>query len=185
MLMGRPERIHRKVLRKVKKNFVTVTLVGGLVAAVGTEAVSAEETGAATGNEVGPADDDGLVDDTEAPVGEDDGVGEGEKVPEEDSSTTGDEDNNDALMQARTQDEAVVVQDEEVVANEKTITVPEVPERPEGTRRATIIHTNDIHGRINHQGESDYDLGMGHIKSIAEAYRELSDEVILLDAGDA
>lgn len=185
MLMGRPERIHRKVLRKVKKNFVTVTLVGGLVAAVGTEAVSAEETGAATGNEVGPADDDGLVDDKEAPVGEDDGVGEGEKVPEEDSSTPGDEDNNDALMQARTQDEAVVVQDEEVVANEKTITVPEVPERPEGTRRATIIHTNDIHGRINHQGESDYDLGMGHIKSIADAYRELSDEVILLDAGDA
>lgn len=183
--MGRPERIHRKVLRKVKKNFVTVTLVGGLVAAVGTEAVSAEETGAATGNEVGPADDDGLVDDKEAPVGEDDGVGEGEKVPEEDSSTPGDEDNNDALMQARTQDEAVVVQDEEVVANEKTITVPEVPERPEGTRRATIIHTNDIHGRINHQGESDYDLGMGHIKSIADAYRELSDEVILLDAGDA
>lgn len=185
MLMGRPERIHRKVLRKVKKNFVTVTLVGGLVAAVGTEAVSAEETGAATGNEVGPADDDGLVDDKEAPVGEDDGVGEGEKVPEEDSSTPGDEDNNDALMQARTQDEAVVVQDEEVVVNEKTITVPEIPERPEGTRRATIIHTNDIHGRINHQGESDYDLGMGHIKSIADAYRELSDEVILLDAGDA
>lgn len=185
MLMEGPERIHRKVLRKVKKNFVTVTLVGGLVAAVGTEAVSAEETGAATDNEVGAADDDGLVDDKEAPVGEDDGVGEGEKVPEEDSSTPGDEDNNDALMQARTQDEAVVVQDEEVVANEKTITVPEVPERPEGTRRATIIHTNDIHGRINHQGESDYDLGMGHIKSIADAYRELSDEVILLDAGDA
>lgn len=162
MLMGRPERIHRKVLRKVKKNFVTVTLVGGLVAAVGTEAVSAEETGAATGNEVGPADDDGIADDEVKLVdegegedeealsdeGEGEGEEEGEEVPEEDSSTPGDEDNNDALMQARTQDEAVVV-------NEETVTVPEVPERPEGTRRATIIHTNDIHGRINHQGESD------------------------------
>ena len=171
---------------------MTVTLVGGLVAAVGTEAVSAEETGAAAGNEAGAVDDDGLVNDKETTVGEDVGEEEGEEVPEEDSSTPGDEDNNDELMQAQTQDEEVVVQgeevvvqDEEVVVNEETVTVPEVPERPEGTQRATIIHTNDIHGRINHQGESDYDLGMGHIKTIADAYRELSDEVILLDAGDA
>lgn len=187
MLMGGPERIHRKVLRKVKKNFVTVTLVGGLVAAVGSEAVSAEETEVATENEVESTAEDGIVDDEEALV--DDGAGSGEAENEEalveESSTTGDEANDDELMQAQTQDEEVVVQDEEDVANEKTITVPEVPERPEGTRRATIIHTNDIHGRINHQGESDYDLGMGHIKSIADAYRELSDEVILLDAGDA
>ncbi len=185
--MGGPERIHRKVLRKVKKNFVTVTLVGGLVAAVGSEAVSAEETEVATENEVESTAEDGIVDDEEALV--DDGAGSGEAENEEalveESSTTGDEANDDELMQAQTQDEEVVVQDEEDVANEKTITVPEVPERPEGTRRATIIHTNDIHGRINHQGESDYDLGMGHIKSIADAYRELSDEVILLDAGDA
>lgn len=53
-----------------------------------------------------------------------------------------------------------------------------------GTGRATIVHTNDIHGRIDYQGETDVDHGIAYIDSVANYFRQASDEFILLDAGD-
>lgn len=210
MLKHNPETIHRKVLRKVKKQFVTVTLAGGLVAALGTQAVAAEESGAAIPNlddsavavdntaapaedvaapeetpvEEAPVEDTSTeevpVDDTAAPVEET----PTEEAPVDDAATPeeapAEEPVDDTAAPEDTTEEEVTPEDEVPAP-----VIPETPERPEGTRRATIIHTNDLHGRTVRAGESDYDLGLGYIKSIADAYRELSDEVILLDAGDA
>lgn len=208
MLKHNPERIHRKVLRKAKKHFVTVTLAGGLVGLVGTQAVSAAETNGNDSGEgvVSTQDDstsnvevtvsfntdnnDGQSTPNDQPGDVQPGTGEGQSGANvETTQVTGsvDQRQNDGATSESSNEEQILPSQEPSVSDNdyQPVTIPEVPDRPEGTRRATIVHTNDLHGRISRAGESDYDLGMGYIKSIADAYRELSDEVILLDAGDA
>lgn len=199
MLKHSPERVHRKVLRKAKKHFVTVTLAGGLVAALGAQSVSANEGEAVvpgvdetvTGD-VGDPVDEPVVDDVdggevETPTVDDVDSGEVE-TPTVDDVDTGDAESPVDTNEGDTDTDDSDISDDTTLENDGEVAplaIPETPERPEGTRRATIIHTNDIHGRIHRGGESEFDLGLGYIKSIADAYRELSDEVILLDAGDA
>lgn len=51
--------------------------------------------------------------------------------------------------------------------------------------RATIVHTNDIHGRmVPGDGDNDDVMGLGLIHGIYDHYVEQSDEVILVDSGD-
>lgn len=57
-------------------------------------------------------------------------------------------------------------------------------EGTESTHRATIIHTNDMHGRMMEQGEDEEELGLAFIHGVYEHFQTESDEVILVDSGD-
>lgn len=50
---------------------------------------------------------------------------------------------------------------------------------------ATIVHTNDMHGRMLEAGVTDDDLGLAFVHGVYDYYQEASDEAILLDVGDA
>lgn len=172
--MARQERVCRKVLRKVKKHFVAVTVTGGLVGGViNTQVVQAEEA----------VNKDTVVDTEQiTPVTDE------ENKPEDTSSKVDQTDQQN--------EEAPSLNQEEQVSEPKTravedTTTQETDSKTDTTdkakkpyRRATILHTNDIHGRISYQGDSRYDMGFANIKTIADKYRELADEFIMIDAGD-
>ena len=263
------EGVHRKVLRKVKKHFVAVTLSGLVLAGISAQDVQAQEGQASDGSNLGQ----GLASD-QAPEGSDDEVlatlsqaddqgqsalnvsaaeGEGaddqvtassaesgqalanpepdqgvsdqepgqaadpgQAVSDQDQASQGqaDDQGQEAASNPVAEGESSEGETEETPSQDQTadsdadqgqdqessvqaeaspevsldhapnLKLPPVPERPAGTRRATIGFTNDLHGRITRQGESDYDMGLGHIKTIFDAYRQLADEFLLLDAGD-
>jgi 2',3'-cyclic-nucleotide 2'-phosphodiesterase (5'-nucleotidase family) len=52
-------------------------------------------------------------------------------------------------------------------------------------RRATIVHTNDIHGRmIPGDGGNEDVQGLAFVHGVFDHYSEISDETILVDSGD-
>ena len=153
----------------------------GQAAGQGQE-VSDQEPGQAT--DQGQADDQGQ-EAASSPVAE----GQGSQTTEGESSEEGTEEGpsqDQATDQGQDQESPVQAEASPEVSldHAPNLKLPPVPERPAGTRRATIGFTNDLHGRITRQGESDYDMGLGHIKTIFDAYRQLADEFLLLDAGD-
>ncbi|EKU93857.1 5'-nucleotidase C-terminal domain-containing protein [Alloiococcus otitis] len=266
------EGVHRKVLRKVKKHFVAVTLSGLVLAGISAQDVQAQEGQASDGSNLGqglasdqtpegsddevlanlsqaqaddqaqgvlnaPASDEGEVTDDQvtaspAESGQalanpepDQGVSDqepgqaadrGQEVSDQDQASQGqaDDQGQEAASNPVAEGESSEGETEETPSQDQTadsdadqgqdqespvqaeaspevsldhapnLKLPPVPERPAGTRRATIGFTNDLHGRITRQGESDYDMGLGHIKTIFDAYRQLADEFLLLDAGD-
>lgn len=264
------ESVHRKVLRKVKKHFVAVTLSGLVLAGISAQDVQAQEGQASDGSNLGqglasdqapegptdevlanlsqaqaddqaqgelnaPASDEGEVTDDQvtaspAESGQalanpepDQGVSDqepgqaadrGQEVSDQASQGQADDQGQEAASNPVAEGESSEGETEETPSQDQTadsdadqgqdqespvqaeaspevsldhapnLKLPPVPERPAGTRRATIGFTNDLHGRITRQGESDYDMGLGHIKTIFDAYRQLADEFLLLDAGD-
>ena len=190
--MFKQERVHRKVLRKVKKQFVTVTVLGGLVG-LGAQAVSAQE-------EVENQSTESATTDKLAPEEANDQTHEEALVELEAQVTPNNKSEVEEvtpLTEADTVDtQAVSTLTEEI--NEKAETDKEKASNQEETkpaknkdnkekkkyRRATIMHTNDFHGRLSAKGDSRYDLGFAHVKTLADKYRELADEFIMVDAGD-
>ena len=51
------------------------------------------------------------------------------------------------------------------------------------SEKLIILHTNDMHGRIEEDRENDV-MGMAYLKTIIDDFRENYDNVMLLDAGD-
>lgn len=259
------EGVHRKVLRKVKKHFVAVTLSGLVLAGISAQDVQAQEGQASEESDLGqglaldqapegptdevfatlsqgpaadqaqsalttPASDEGEAADDQVTANQADSAlanqedqevsdqepGQGQEVSDQgqvdqgqeassnpvaegqESQTTEGESSegeteetpsqgqDQATDQNQDQESPVQAEDRPEVSldHAPNLKLPPVPERPAGTRRATIGFTNDLHGRITRQGESDYDMGLGHIKTIFDAYRQLADEFLLLDAGD-
>ena len=246
------EGVHCKVLRKVKKHFVAVTLSGLVLAGISAQDVQAQEGQASEESDLGQGlaldqAPEGPTDEVSATLSQgsaadqaqsalttpasDEGEGADDQVtanlaesgqalanPEPDQSqevsdqgqeassnpvvegqesqttegesseegTEGAPSQAQATDQGQDQESPVQAEDRPEVSldHAPNLKLPPVPERPAGTRRATIGFTNDLHGRITRQGESDYDMGLGHIKTIFDAYRQLADEFLLLDAGD-
>lgn len=193
--MFKQERVHRKVLRKVKKQFVTVTVLGGLVG-LGAQAVSAQEevenqsTESATTDKLAPEEandqthEEALVE-LEAQVTPNDKSEVEEVTPLTEADTV----DTQAVSTLTEEINEKAETDKEKASNQEETKPAENKENKENKekkkyRRATIMHTNDFHGRLSAKGDSRYDLGFAHVKTLADKYRELADEFIMVDAGD-
>lgn len=156
----------RKILRKLNKQLVTVAILGGVIASGGT--VVAAQTQSEELSQLDPVVE--LAEDASEMK-----VNASEEVM--DQSVLKDERYTNApLATDRSKERSVAA------THLETIATTELSEKP--YRRATIFHTNDIHGRISYQRNSRYSMGFANIQSLADKYRELADEFIMVDAGD-
>lgn len=181
--MFKQERVHRKVLRKVKKQFVTVTVLGGLVG-LGAQAVSAQEEVENQSTE--SATTDKLVSEEANDQTHEEALVELEAQVTPNNKSEVDTVDTQAVSTLTEEINEKAETDKEKASNQEETKPAENKDNKEKKkyRRATIMHTNDFHGRLSAKGDSRYDLGFAHVKTLADKYRELADEFIMVDAGD-